>query len=135
VQTSPEPQLSSTSQSPFWICPVHVAAEPVQKRLTVRDRTSLPQPAWHSNSTSLSHSVVAGEKQFFALSLQVLLQASPPVQRVPVGNWCVVHAPALHVSVPLHQTLSSQVVLLDRDVHWSESLAESQYWQLLLGLS
>jgi hypothetical protein len=57
---------------------------------------------------------VFGLKQVFVLSLQLVVTAQSPVtveQRLPLAAVCVAHRPfALHVSVPLHHSPSSQLV-------------------------
>src|SRR5207249_6664940 len=54
------------------------------------------------------HDVVVGLKQLRAVSLHWLLHSAPPAQGSPA--W-MVQAPALHLSAPLQNVPSSQVVL------------------------
>src|SRR5439155_790066 len=72
----------------------------------------VPKPLHRAALQSLGvvsvHDVVVGLKQLRAVSLHWLLHSAPPAQGSPA--W-MVQAPALHLSAPLQNVPSSQVVL------------------------
>jgi hypothetical protein len=106
-------QSVEVAQDPVVVAPLQAAALPLHLRPTVRVWTS-PLHAvveLHRVSTLELHSYVSGRKHESRASSHTESAQGPlAVQRLLVNScW---QAPALHTSVPLHQSPSSQVTVL-----------------------